>query len=524
MTTYHPCTTNMDECFHRYMKQALTSSNKSRTTKPALPLPAASRTSKPRLRRLRIRIHERRHALPTAGHRRDPISRENEAQQGLHTGQHLNVSDLNFPDPKVTFFYGPHFHFIEKDSVFPLSEQSPGREFSPAEASWFLRIQDKAAEHLSGSLGQTIRQEDFLHGRYRFLPSGLEFDLYFRSPERASDLRVTLFQPVGLLHVIRLASIDPKQVVNVVVPVRGATTRLRDLLDHLAEGVLPFDPALSLTLIAKDIRTAGEVTAMAEDAFKALTSFKWKVNARDALTANGLTIDDALTKEFGDTVLVAEEEPFLHPDFLVRCRGNVARGRQVYFPVPFALFNPSVTYPLFDQEVPHLIDQLVVKEHFGYWKHSRAVAACVSRADLASLLKETRRGMVAAMFKEAVMSKTIKIIRAPDPSLFLVYQDTNCTLKERESYSDCVRERALNLGSQVTLGMSLLKVKEGTDFEGILSKRFQYFSLIPLLAFAVALLLGCNCAQNSLIYKQAKALRKLKLEAASRVAADAMQK
>lgn len=83
---------------------------------------------------------------------------------------------------------------------------------------------------------------------------------------------------------------------------------------------------------------------------------------------------------------------------------------QVYFPVPFALFNPSVTYPLFDQEVPHLIDQLVVKEHFGYWKHSRAVAACVSRADLASLLKETRRGMVAAMFKEAVMSKTIKVM------------------------------------------------------------------------------------------------------------------
>lgn len=52
----------------------------------------------------------------------------------------------------------------------------------------------------------------FVTDRYRFLPSGLEFDLYFRSPERASDLRVTLFQPVGLLHVIRLASIDPKQV------------------------------------------------------------------------------------------------------------------------------------------------------------------------------------------------------------------------------------------------------------------------------------------------------------------------
>lgn len=246
------------------------------------------------------------------------------------------------------------------------------------------------------------------------------------------------------------------------VPVRGASTRMRDFLDHLAEGVLPFDAALSLTLVARNIRTAGEVTAMAQEAFKALTGFKWKVDVRDALKKNGLPMNDALAEEFGDTVFVAEEEPFLHPDFLARCRGNVARGRQVYtvfvhlfislsislsiyvqicsgvcvclsylymlmlymkcislkasrssqvyFPVPFALFNPSVTYPLFDQEVPHLMDQLVVKEHFGYWKHSRAVAACVSRADLASLLKETRRGMVAAMFKEAVMSKTIKVM------------------------------------------------------------------------------------------------------------------
>lgn len=30
------------------------------------------------------------------------FGQEKEVQQGLHTGQHLNVSDLNFPDPKLT--------------------------------------------------------------------------------------------------------------------------------------------------------------------------------------------------------------------------------------------------------------------------------------------------------------------------------------------------------------------------------------------------------------------------------------
>lgn len=82
----------------------------------------------------------------------------------------------------------------------------------------------------------------------------------------------------------------------------------------------------------------------------------------------------------------------------------------MYFPIPFALFDPRVTYPLFEKEVPHLIEQLEVKEHFGYWKRSRAVAACVARADLATLLKETRRGLVSGMFKEALMSKTIKVM------------------------------------------------------------------------------------------------------------------
>lgn len=64
----------------------------------------------------------------------------------------------------------------------------------------------------------------------------------------------------------------------------------------------------------------------------------------------------------------------------------------------------------------------------------------------------------------------------------------------------------------------LLLVKSSRFF------RFQYFSLIPFLVFAVVLLLSCNCVQNSLIYRQAKALRKLKLEASRRTAAESLQK
>ena len=64
-----------------------------------------------------------------------------------------------------------------------------------------------------------------------------------------------------------------------------------------------------------------------------------------------------------------------------------------------------------------------------------------------------------------------QVNRAPDPSLFHVYHPKECKTVQDISYPSCLRSKALTEGSQLQLGMMLIKLHDGADLEGILSKR-----------------------------------------------------
>lgn len=65
----------------------------------------------------------------------------------------------------------------------------------------------------------------------------------------------------------------------------------------------------------------------------------------------------------------------------------------------------------------------------------------------------------------------LQVIRAPDPSVFHVYHHKECGDTGSESYVACLKSKVVTEGSQMQLGLTLLKVQHGTDLEGILSKR-----------------------------------------------------
>lgn len=53
----------------------------------------------------------------------------------------------------------------------------------------------------------------------------------------------------------------------------------------------------------------------------------------------------------------------------------------MYYPIVFSLYNPTLVYPLLDQSVPPVEEQLIVGENTGFWRAFGYGMSCVSRQD-----------------------------------------------------------------------------------------------------------------------------------------------
>ncbi|XP_045599757.2 uncharacterized protein [Procambarus clarkii] len=178
--------------------------------------------------------------------------------------------------------------------------------------------------------------------------------------------------------------------------------------------------------------------------------------------------------------------------------------KTVYYPVVFSLYNPKLVYPLFDKVVPPVSEQLAVDEQSGFWRTFGFGMACMFRRDYGASGGfpdiRTWGGEDVALYQQFLKLDNIKVIRAPDPSLFHLYHHKECTDTTSTSYVACLKSKAVTEGSQLQLGLSLLKLHQGTDLEGVLSKRFYYFWLVPYLGLLLAVSLLTNLVQAVMLF------------------------
>ncbi|CAL4102294.1 unnamed protein product, partial [Meganyctiphanes norvegica] len=430
----------------------------------------------------------------------------------------------------------PFIHFAE-DTFFLPEEDDQLRYMTEAEKEYFVKLQDSVLNELvSEGVFESSENLVLTHGKYRWHPKVLEYDLVFTDISQSNTQhRTVILKPIENFHVVKSGTARRMTVINIVLILDEPSVILQRFLDHLAMDILSKDPFVTLSVLLTDSNQIERTRQMLYRSFKYQPKFEWKI----ILT----TIEEVLDGNFwyahknlnlGDLVFLIDEEVVLNPDFLQRCRTVAAEGMQAYFPMVFEWYNPAVVYPLYGQAPPSLYSQMHGAKpelNYGHWLKDRYDSVCMFRSDLQGLQqepddlyvddKDNSDGAFKELYSKAI--KKLKVIHGPDPDLhFLWRAPDNCSVNEHSVYNSCVQAHARSMGNRLQLGLVNLHFAEGTKIEGILRKRSSSkrrkrhknrresnstmshptILLLPLMILGLIISVAGNIGQGFLMYKQ----------------------
>jgi len=199
-----------------------------------------------------------------------------------------------------------------------------------------------------------------------------------------------------------------------------------------------------------------------------------------------LELMDLLTQKLDSKSIILLGSPYmeLHSDYLNRVRMNTIEGRLSFSPIPFTQFHPQITDNKevgasisFNTSIGHFDN--MNHHHFSFYKSDYQYVR--GKLDIASVVKEeelfTSHQLkefpmevfrLSALFQKygylrtgdgAVQnSKSLHVLRAPEPSLRLRYKKVLCSdATPNQVHADCLRAMRSSLGTRGQLAQLFLE-------------------------------------------------------------------
>ncbi|XP_054166059.1 chondroitin sulfate N-acetylgalactosaminyltransferase 1-like [Oppia nitens] len=182
--------------------------------------------------------------------------------------------------------------------------------------------------------------------------------------------------------------------------------------------------------------------------------------------------------------------------FLERCRLNASKGKKVYYPILFSLYNPKYS----KMKIPNMRDDSIspnlsnlISSQTGFWRDFGFGMTCQYKHDFMSiggfaeylvsnwdnnhnihntnkritrLLTQSKLstgwgGEDVLLYRRHLQHPKLSVIRAIDPGLFHIWHQKQCdvnTLTD-EQYSSCLSTRAINEASHSQMAQQLMQFK-----------------------------------------------------------------
>ena len=171
-----------------------------------------------------------------------------------------------------------------------------------------------------------------------------------------------------------------KELVNIIVPLSGRSNSLANFLRMFQEVCIKHKENVFLTIIIYGNLTTTKELKNILNKFTANAGFTaFDIMRRDAPFSRGRALDDGVKRWNGNQdvlMFFCDVDVSFDREFLRRCRTNTLTAKQVYYPVLFSQYNPSISKKTDTGKYSVEIDS-----ESGTWRPLGFGMACMYRSD-----------------------------------------------------------------------------------------------------------------------------------------------
>ena len=301
-----------------------------------------------------------------------------------------------------------------------------------------------------------LKLRKILNGYARHNPSrGIEYiiDAEYYDGRSLFRARTSLIQPLAKNYIVLKDNNDKSTLINFIVPISNVNERFKVFMTMYEECCLKQDANLRLVLVIygeEDVAFVKEIIQPFIDKYK---------KAKITIIEGSGVFSRGRALHLGMAGLTPEELAF-HCDvdmtvltsFLQRCRKNTIRGRRVYYPEFFKLYNLDYVY--IGRPRPKKIP---LKRQHGHWASYSFGMLCIYKSDYDEVggmdTSIVGWGEEDVKFYDMVLKKQhLEVFRVPDTGLTHRWHEKMCpdslSLEQRKH---CYSSRAENLADRIQL-------------------------------------------------------------------------
>lgn len=167
--------------------------------------------------------------------------------------------------------------------------------------------------------------------------------------------------------------------------------------------------------------------------------------------------------------------------FLKRCRLNALKGKKVYYPIVFSLYNPK--FSKLNKEVSHFIAsgylQNLINDEHGFWRDFGFGMLCTYKSDflkiggfgnpneerkspknVSQVNRDSWGGEDVLLYRKYLGSNGLEMIRSTDPGIIHVWHEKHCNRTSEDQFKSCLSSRASSEGTQTQLALAVYRCQD----------------------------------------------------------------